>query len=282
MKTSVPQLWSPPADGLVWRAPLWVSAQAAELSYPEHGNDACFSVEDRSYWFRHRTATLLALFEKLPPTGTFLDLGGGNGQFVAALQQSGRDAALLEPGRGVHNALRRGAVNVIHSTFEDARFRRASLGSVGAFDVLEHLRDDEALLHQLRGAMQPGARFYGTVPAGPWLWSADDEAAGHFRRYTPASLSRTLQRSGFILEFLSPLFTWLPLPVFLLRALPSRLRWRRATSAAAKETIESDHRLPTSLAPLVERLHAWERRRIRAGRPLPSGTSLLCVARVPS
>lgn len=236
-------------------------------------------MEDASYWFRHRTACLLATFVRLPPAGVFLDIGGGNGQLVAALQAIGRPAALLEPGGGVHNARRRGVQNIIHSTFDDAAFPSASLGSAGAFDVLEHIEDEINFLKRLREAMQPGARFYCTVPAGPWLWSMDDVTAGHHRRYTERSLRLALQRAGFAIDFISPFFTWLTLPVCLFRTLPSRFGRRDAVLASSTETMRSEHALPAPLVPFVERVHAWEHHRITEGRRLPAGTSLLCVAR---
>lgn len=260
---------------------MWVSSRQSAISYPDHGNDACFAIEDESYWFRHRTACLLAVLERFPSTEVLLDIGGGNGQFAAAVQAAGHPVALLEPGTGAHNARRRGVLNIIHSTFEDASFRPAALGAAGAFDVLEHIADEADFLHRLRAAMRPGARFYCTVPAGRWLWSADDVAAGHHRRHTESSLRRALGRAGFAIDYLSPFFTWLTLPVFFLRALPSRLGWRGAASAARAETVRTDHTLPEALVPVINRTHAWERRCIAAGRRLPAGTSLLCVARVP-
>lgn len=256
-----------------------MAKQEATVSYPDHGNESCFAIEEESYWFRHRANCILAALTRFPPAGLFLDVGGGNGQVAAVIQNSGHPVALLEPGRGAYNALQRGLTNVIQATFGEAKFRAHSLCAAGAFDVIEHIEDDAGFLQELHCALQPGGRFYCTVPAGTWLWSADDIAAGHYRRYTATSLTRRLHDAGFKVEYLTPFFTWLTVPVFALRTVSSRVGGRRVDTAASANTIRTDHRMPPVLQRIIAPVHAWERQRVSAGRALPFGTSLLCVAK---
>ena len=51
------------------------------LSYPAYGNEACFEVEDHSFWFRHRNHCIQELVRKFPPNGKgpIFDVGAGNG-----------------------------------------------------------------------------------------------------------------------------------------------------------------------------------------------------------
>jgi SAM-dependent methyltransferase len=66
---------------------------------------------------------------------------------------------------------------------EDERF-----DTVVYVDVLEHVeRDREELEHAVRH-LNPGGHLVILAPAHPWLFSPFDEAVGHFRRYTRASL----------------------------------------------------------------------------------------------
>jgi len=269
--------WQPPSSTLVWRDGCWRSPDLSAVSYPAEGNAACFQVEDSSYWFQHRRDCILAAVARHPPAGRFFDIGGGNGGMALALQAAGYASALVEPGSGVERARARGLAHVVHATLDDAGFAPNSLPAAGMFDVLEHIEDDRKLLRALHGQMAPGGHFFCTVPAGPGLWSGADVDAGHFRRYTPAMLAATLAETGFAVEFLSPFFTWLIAPVGALRALPWRLRYRpRRTSL---DTVAEDHRLPRGSAGFVATVHRWELERLRAGRKLPFGTSLLCVAR---
>ncbi len=271
--------WHPATDQFEWQEGLWRTRNATEVSYPDSGNESCFQIEDTSYWFRHRMACLLTTIERFPPCGMLLDIGGGNGYVAAALQNAGVECALIEPGSGARNAVRRGVKHVIQATLEDAHFQTQSWAAAGAFDVVEHIADDVEFLRAIRHQLIPGGRFYCTVPAFPTLWSHEDVHAGHFRRYTRAGLSQVLNQAGFTLEFMTYFFVWLTVPVWFLRALPSRLKLSSSKPVGTSEAVKNDHRLPALLSGPVGRLHAWELNRIRTERPLPFGTSLLCVAR---
>jgi len=276
---SPPVAWQPPSDFLQLHEGLWRSAAVSPISYPEAGNEVCFQLEDGSYWFRHRMNCLLAAIRNFPPAGTLYDIGGGNGFVALGLQSAGLEVALVEPGPGARNALRRGVRHVIQAGMEDAQFLPKSLPAAAAFDVIEHIADDGAFLRGIRERLVPGGRFYCTVPAGETLWSADDVHAGHFRRYNRQTLAHVLHAARFTVEFVSPIFAWLTVPVYLLRVLPSKLRLKDQTDAGAPAAIQSDHRLPALFSGVVNRIHAWELARLQARRPLPFGTSLLCVAR---
>lgn len=271
--------WRPDAANLIAQDGLWRARRASAISYPDAANDAFLAIEDSSYWFRHRLDCLQAVIEQFPPDGDLYDIGGGNGFVAAGLERAGWPAVLVEPGSGAVNARRRGLTRIVQATLLDAGFAAGSMPAAGAFDVVEHIPDDLAFLRELRAALRPGGRFYCTVPAWPALWSSEDESAGHHRRYTPHSLARVLRAAGYEVEFLSPLFGWLMTPLFLLRALPSRLRRGKAGPHRWDKRTTADHHLPALLAPFVARWHAREIAALRAHRPLRTGTSLLCVAR---
>jgi len=248
------------------------------ISYPEDGNALCRQLEEDSFWFRHRNECLLAAFDRLPPEGAVYDVGGGNGFVARALQEAGYDTTLVEPGPvGARNARSLGVKKVLHATLDASGLAPGSLPAVGIFDVLEHMPDEAAFLDSLRRFLRPAGRLYLTVPAYAALWSVEDDAAGHFRRYDRGSLSDALGRAGFEVEYLSHLFWLLPLPIALLRVLPSRLGLRRAADAdtASREHGAGGGVLNRILAVAL----AWEPRAVAAGRSIPFGGSLLCVAR---
>ena len=55
--------------------------------------------------------------------------------------------------------------------------------AIGAFDVLEHIYEDEAVLEQIYQALKPYGFLMLTVLQHRWLWSRIDEYACHVRRY---------------------------------------------------------------------------------------------------
>jgi SAM-dependent methyltransferase len=66
-----------------------------------------------------------------------------------------------------------------------------------AFEVLEHVEDDLALLRTVRSRIKPGGALLLSVPAHPERYGASDELVGHHRRYARADLTGRLGRAGY-------------------------------------------------------------------------------------
>ena len=147
---------------------------------------------------------------------------------------------------------------------------------MGMFDVLEHVEHDEAFLRNAHRYLSDIGRIYITVPAYGWLWSNEDEAAGHCRRYSRSSLSRTLNRSGFDMVYTTYFFHFLPFPAFLLRALPYRLGLR--TDPPTIGSACAEHTLGPFASAILGPLMHRELHRIHLGGTVPFGGSCLAVA----
>jgi hypothetical protein len=91
----------------------------------------------------------------------------------------------------------------------------------GAFDVVEHVADDEAVLRGLRRATVMGGGTIIAVPQHPSLWSRADEIRHHQRRYRLRELEAKLRRSGFDILFSSS-FMAILLPLMALSRLKAR------------------------------------------------------------
>jgi SAM-dependent methyltransferase len=257
----------------------WVSATVSEVSYPEEGNALCFVVEEASFWFEHRNNCILEAMKMFPPEGAIFDVGGGNGCVARAIQESGLEVVLVEPGlAGVRNAVKRGIRQVVRSTLEDAGILAGTLPAVGLFDVIEHIRDDCGFLTRTSRLLIPGGRVYITVPAHQWLWSTEDILAGHFRRYNLQGLGYVLDKAGYAIEFATCIFGFLPPPIFFRRVLPYRLGF--GSKEVSERAVRSDHEVGRPMARhILQILTRWELSRIAKQRPLASGGSCLVVAR---
>lgn len=216
---------------------IYASSGNHEVSYAEDGHDACFNVEDHSFWFQHRNNCIAAMVANHPYQGALLDIGGGNGYVARRLAEEGRDVVLLEPGWvGARNARRSRALeHVVCATIEDAGFRPGCFGAIGMFDVIEHVEDDRGFLERSARLLGPGGRLYLTVPCHDWLWSKADIDAGHYRRHTIGSVERLLD-GLFSVDYMSYFFRPLVIPQYLLRALPYRLGLLRDRGVLSTET----------------------------------------------
>lgn len=141
-----------------------------------------------------------------------------------------------------------------------------------AFDVIEHIDDDVAALRAVRTSLRPGGTLIVTVPAFAFLWSEHDDLNHHKRRYTRASLQRSLVAAGFKVDRISYYNTWL-FPVV------AAVRLTRKSKATSRG--RSDFDLPS---PPVNRALAWlfgsERFLLRRA-DFPFGVSLVAQATAP-
>jgi hypothetical protein len=139
----------------------------------------------------------------------------------------------------------------------------------GAFDVIEHIAEDEAVLRGLRAATVTGGGTIVAVPQHPWLWSRADEIAHHQRRYRRGELEEKLSRNGFKVVFSSS-FTALLLPLMA----ASRLRRDKRSDEDVYEF---------KLSPAINRVFLetlrTEVRMTLAGVRWPAGGSRVVVAR---
>lgn len=270
------------SDGLILgKDGLWYSKDTHPIYYPSEGNDAYFNIEEDSFWFKHRNNCILSIVKLYPPEvgGTIFDIGGGNGFVSLGLTNAGYDVALVEPGQnGALNAKRRGIQTVICATTDSAQFKPHSLPAIGLFDVVEHIEDDLSFLRSINQLIKPGGRLYMTVPAYPFLWSDEDVAAGHFRRYTVKSVRHVLEEAGFKIDFSTYIFWMLPVPITILRMLPYRIGFSKAGTKL--HNIPRDHATKSgTISHILELLLRLEIKSLNKNKPIRFGSSCLVTVR---
>lgn len=255
-------------------------AFAPELAASDEGWDSAFAErlarsETRHFWFRARNRLVAWALERyFPAAESLLEVGCGSGVVLAALRAH-RPVLRLAGSDLYREGLELARERVPDATLVQMDARRvpfeAEFDVVGAFDVLEHVEDDGAVLAGLRRAVRPGGGLLVTVPAHPRLWSVTDDYARHRRRYRRGELEAKLEGAGFRL-LRSSGFVSLLLPAVLL----SRRRLPRAVE-------DFDPSMQLDLDPRVnaalEAVMGLERALIRAGCSFPVGNSRLAVAR---
>ncbi len=256
---------------------IWYAKTQNKISYPEEGNAFCMQLEDNSYWFKHRNSCIVELVKKYSPNTTFFDIGGGNGFVAKGLENAGISTVLVEPGQsGASNAKARGLSNVVCATTETSGFEKNSIAAIGLFDVVEHIDDDEAFLAQNYDFLHKEGMIYITVPAYNFLWSNEDDYAGHYRRHTIDSMSKTLKKIGFKIVYTSYLFSVLPLPIFLLRSLPSKLGFNKQVSNLDKYKNEHSE---GNTSGVLQKIWNWELSKIKKNQSIKFGSSVLIIAK---
>jgi len=133
---------------------------------------------------------------------SFLEIGCGTGIVMATLERLGFIATGLDVNtKALSYAVKRTKGNLIRQSIFGFKPKKY-YDIVGAFDVLEHIRDDEGFLKACHSLLSAKGHLLLTVPAGMSLWSPVDALSGHVRRYEYEELSKKLIDAGFTVNSL--------------------------------------------------------------------------------
>lgn len=150
-----------------------------------------------------RTAILHAFTSQLPRFhGRFLDVGAGNQPYRALLGRPPSRVTQYVP-LDLHD---NGQYQDAEFTWDGVRmpFESNSFDSAMATEVLEHCAQPEMTLSEVARVLKPDGFFFLTVP---FVWPLHDCPHDEYR-YTPWSLERHLNNSGFTHIHLWPTGGW--------------------------------------------------------------------------
>lgn len=199
-----------------------------------------FDVEDHHWWFRERRAILARELRRLGAPGRALDIGAAGGGNTRVLVRHGWEALVADYSETAVDLARQRGLHAIHADARHLPLPDAHFDLVMAFDVLEHIEEDDRAVREIVRVLRPGGTALITVPCDMALWSAHDVASGHFRRYTRDGLRSLMVREGLILE---RMWSW----NVLLR--PIVARRRKHTSGS--DVMETPPLLNTALSAVV-------------------------------
>lgn len=233
------------------------------------------ALEQSHWWFTARNQLLLWILQnKVRPFRDFHEIGCGTGFVLQNLQKHFPKASFHGSEyyeEGLEFARQR--VPSARFTRLDATQMddREAYAVIGAFDVLEHIPEDQKTLDNLSRALKSGGSLVVTVPQHMWLWSDVDRQAHHVRRYTSSDLCKKLALGGLRVVYRTS-FVGLLVP----------LMWmvRRKMVGRGYDPL-SEFRLPPWVNSVLGAVMKFEFGLIRCGIRLPVGGSLLVVAQKP-
>ena len=237
---------------------------------------ALAEVEATHFWFVARNELIVGLAGRFFPSAKrYLEIGCGNGAVLGALARSRSWERVV--GSDLHPTGLKHARTRLPPEVELVQMDARAIPAVdafdltGAFDIVEHVADDEAVLWGLRRATIIGGGTIIAVPQHPSLWSRADEIGHHQRRYRRGELESKLRRNGFDILFSSSFMAVL-LPLMALSRIKARITCD-----------DADVERETALSPRVNSMLAAilraEVHLTLAGLRWPFGGSRVVVAR---
>lgn len=197
-----------------------------------HDLEQMFAVEVDHWWFAGKRMLFHRLLRRrlAEPGLRILDVGSGTGAVPSDFSRYGWICASDRSIDAMRFARSRGVRVAAVSDAAVLPFAEESVDLVIAFDVIEHVDDDRAMLAELGRVLRPGGAVAIHVPAWPSLWSRHDELLHHKRRYTRRALRRLLADGGFAIEYLGWASAMILPPAFVLRGV-ERITGSRSESA---------------------------------------------------
>ena len=239
--------------------------------------------EANHFWFVTRNELIGWLITRFAPeTRRALEIGCGTGFVLQNIRQSLPKAQLAGSELhtlGLSHARKRcdPSIELFQMDARDGHISNA-FDLVGAFDVLEHISEDEKVLSEIYRMLRPGAHLIASVPQHPWLWSTADDLAKHQRRYKIGELAKKASAAGFHICYQTS-FVTLALPLMIHSRIVARLK---PTPRTLDEQTDAEFRLPPMANVILRKLGHAEHRLRRLHLPLPVGGSQVLVAQKPS
>lgn len=234
-----------------------------------------FKLESNSFWFMARNDLLIwAIKKHFAKAKTFLEIGCGTGFVLSGIEKT--IPALSLTGTEIYTK---------GLSFTSQRLKHAELFQmdarhipffdefdvIGAFDVLEHIENDELVLSQMHKAVsRKGGGIIITVPQHMFMWSKTDVDACHVRRYSSKELISKVENAGFtVVETTS--FVSLLFPLMAISRYINRFSNRNGNTELNLGNLTNK---------LFKKVLDFERILIKLGVSFPCGGSLLLIAKV--
>jgi SAM-dependent methyltransferase len=228
------------------------------------------------WWFKCRAKLICFLFNKyFRRSKTFCEIGCGGAYILSEVQKA--NPQLNCYGSEVHIK----GLTIARKRQPLGQFFQADLlkfpyvekfDTIGAFDVLEHIKNDILALNNIYSALKPGGGVIISVPQHKWLWSEKDTYSGHKRRYTRNELKEKLVAAGFSVVRMTS-YTTLMLPLFYISRLFDK------NNKNIEETIKREFEISPLTNRILSSISELELIITKMGINFPVGGSLFAICR---
>ncbi|MEY4111278.1 MAG: hypothetical protein RLZZ46_1634 [Bacteroidota bacterium] len=239
-----------------------------------------YTIERNHWWFRVRAEMLMqkaAILMSGKEQPKILNIGAATGHSSQLLNKLGTvksvefDKDCFEFTKNLPD------IDIVNASITSLPFPDACFDLVCAFDVIEHVKDDELAWNEMYRVCKPGGKIMLTVPAFMFLWSEHDIINHHERRYVKKQLLNVAAKGNTL--YCSYFNTILFLPIAAFRMLKNLFFGKPLAENAKSDFSGSGNRLADKI---LYSIFSLEKPLIKAERSLPFGLSLILVKEKPA
>ena len=239
-----------------------------------------YELERNHWWFVAREEILsnyieqLIKQEKLPSTDLkILNVGCGPGRSSEYLSKFGKVTSIEYDKFCCEFASEKTGLEIINGSITELPFSDNSFDLVCAFDVIEHVEDDQLAVNELKRVTKNGSLILITVPAFMSLWSHHDVINHHFKRYKIKEINQLFDSTNDGNKVFDTYFnSFLFLPIYFFRKVSNLLKLgqKRKGSGSDFEAFK-----PGILNTILYKVMSFESRFINRKKKFPFGVSIL-------
>lgn len=137
------------------------------------------------------------ILDELNENDKILDFGAGIGLYTEKIAKKDYDVCALEIDLFQNKIIKDKGIKTFLNIDE---IEDNSLDFVFSLNVLEHIKDDNLIIKEIKQKIKIGGKILIYVPAFNMLYSSMDKKVGHYRRYDMKSLSSLMSKNGLKIE----------------------------------------------------------------------------------
>ncbi len=239
-----------------------------------------YTLEREHWWFRVRAEIIMDRIRELCGGRSdlkILNVGAATGRTSQMLEQFGQVTSIEYDQICYEFVKEKLGIDIHQGSITEIQFENDQYDLVCAFDVVEHVEDDQKAVEELVRVCKPNGHVVVTVPAFMSLWSHHDVVNHHFKRYKAGEMrelfASTSSKKAYNSYFNFFLFT----PIFLFRQLSNLLpkSWTR-DGAGSDATAGQSGKFAGSV---LFGVFNFERSLMKMGFRWPFGVSYLYAAK---
>lgn len=233
-----------------------------------------YHIERKHWWFRARAKIIQGQIETTRFDNSnfkILNIGVATGASTILLQKYGQVNSLefdLECYSFVKETL---GLDIEQGSILNLPYPDNSFDLVCAFDVIEHVEDDQKGIDEMYRVCKNSGTILITVPAFKFLWGSHDVVNQHYRRYSKKEIKKLFNNKG--KEFFSSYFNLtLFLPIAFVRTMQ-----KKGVFNVKEKGSGSDFNLstPKFVSKIFYFIMVSENWLLKKNIPLPFGTSII-------
>ena len=144
-----------------------------------------------------------------------------------------------------------------------------------AFDVIEHIEDDNKAIEEIYRVLKPKGKYFLTVPAFQSLWSNHDVVNHHYRRYKRKPFNKLIENTNLKIDYSTYFNFWLFIPISLMRFILNNIPRKKDSNSSG-----SDNEIMQSsniINGILYKIFYSEKFLLRLNIKFPFGVSILTI-----